>query len=638
MRFIIARIGDNETIAFAASEVQRLIKEMDGSVSVELRKYKAKDQTVKNAVWIGVDGSVERSNDDRIFIDVKNADGVISGSNERAVLIAAYRFMYELGCRFLRPGKDGEKVPKRALAPENINVCVNEAASYRHRAMCIEGSVSSEHVYNMIDWMPKVGMSGYFTQFFSPSEFFKRYYKRYYENPENRDFGNELTNDDVDRIMDSLMDDIKKRGLDYHAVGHGWTCAPFGLDASGWYKYEGEPDEEIRSILAQTDGKRQFRYGIPLNTNLCYSNDTVREKMVNSIVDYCKTHEEVTYLHFWLADGSNNHCECANCQAKTPADYYVLMLNDLDEKLEKEGIDTKIVCLIYNDLMWTPETEKIKNPDRFVLMFAPISRTYSVSYADIDMNEKVELTPYVRNKNVRIKSVAEAVARLKKWQTEQKCGDSFLFDYHLMWDHHYDPGYYEVAKILQKDMASLDKIGTNGMVSCQLLRTALPTALPMYAMAQTLWNKNKTFEEIAKEYFTAAFGEDADVVENYMATLSELFDPVLLRGDKPFENEEMIKQYGKAKQVIDDFKNTYIVKMADTSKDWEYLSYHAEMAKLYADAYIYYFAGNEEESKAQIQKLRDYVDETSTYTDTVLDDEFLKGDLYNNIFGWRKRF
>ena len=98
------------------------------------------------------------------------------------------------------------------------------------------------------------------------------------------------------------------------------------------------------------------------------------------MVEYCKNHPSVDYLHFWLADEALNQCECEKCAEKRPSDYYVDMLNMLDEKLSLAGIDTKIVFLIYVDLLFAPEKEKIKNPDRFTLMFAPINRWYSEFY------------------------------------------------------------------------------------------------------------------------------------------------------------------------------------------------------------------------------------------------------------------
>ncbi len=176
MRLILAQIGDNKTVNFAVRELVRLIKIMDDSVVLDIRKYKEKDLAVKNALWVGLDGSVEASQkNDSIYIKVENGVGVISGANERSVLMAVYRFAYELGCRFLYPGKDGEKIPKRKLNYSDLKAEVNEAPSYNHRAICIEGAVGYEQVLNTIDWLPKVGMSGFFTQFFTPGSFFRNY-------------------------------------------------------------------------------------------------------------------------------------------------------------------------------------------------------------------------------------------------------------------------------------------------------------------------------------------------------------------------------------------------------------------------------------------------------------------------------
>lgn len=627
MRLIVAKIGNNETVSFAVNELCRLIKEMDSTVIMDVRKYLAFDESVEDAIWVGT-GFVEKNEKDTIFINVNESVGFIGGSNERSVLISVYRFMKEMGCCYLYPGKEGEVIPKKTLTYSDLTVRIKETASYSHRGICIEGTLGYEHAYNIIDWLPKVGMSEYFFQFFTPSAFFNNYYKRFSDTI--------LKDSEIDALVLMLDEEIKKRSLKYHTVGHGWTCAPFGIGASGWDKYEGEPPENVKNLLAEIDGKRTFFEDIPLNTNLCYSNSLVREKMADSVVEYCKNNQHKDYIHIYLADGANNHCECEKCKEKTPADYYVMILNEVDEKLTKMGIETKIVSDFYNDLMWAPEKEKISHPERFVMDFAPISRSYSVSYADIDFNEEVEIEPYIRNKNKMSYSLLKVVKMFDKWREEQSLKNCFLFDYHLMWDHHYDPGYYDVAKILQKDMANLDKIGVDGMMSCQLQRIAFPTNLPMYCMAKTLWNKEETFEDIVKEYYTVAFGEYAKDVENYLSTLSKLFAPEVLRGEKDFEAEEMIGRYKKAKETVEVFKENYINKLAETSKRWEYLLYHAEMVKMYADIYIAKFNQNDEECKAKIELLNEYVENTREFTDIVLDNVFLRGDVYNNLYGWRK--
>ena len=74
------------------------------------------------------------------------------------MLLAVYRFLYELGCRWIRPSRDGEIISSLKLERSKMNVSVNETASYRHRGICIEGQVNYEHVRDMLDWLPKLGM------------------------------------------------------------------------------------------------------------------------------------------------------------------------------------------------------------------------------------------------------------------------------------------------------------------------------------------------------------------------------------------------------------------------------------------------------------------------------------------------
>ncbi len=628
----IGRIGYDKTVDFACKELIRLFRSMDSSCFFQEYVYDSFDENANDTLWVGLNGSVEPSDNDEILIDIKDGSGIITASNVRSVLIAVYRAAFELGCRFPRPGSDSEIIPKRSLKKENVNIYVSERASSRHRGVCIEGAVSCEHVQNMIDWLPKVGMNSYFIQFHTPSAFFKRFY-----NTESPYIEKKPVNDeDVKRIRVRIEEEMVKRGLNYHAAGHGWTCEPFGINATNWEVYEGEISEETKNCFALVNGKRELWGGVALNTNLCYSNQTVRDRMTDAITDYCENHPAINYLHFWLADGANNHCECEECSKKLPADYYVILLNELDKKLRERGITTKIVCLIYLDLLWAPETEKIENPDRFVLMFAPITRTYTTAFADADMSEKITLAPYERNKLVMPWSVAENMARLSIWQNEQINKDSFDFDYHLIWDHYLDPGYYECSRILHTDMKNLDILGLEGMVSCQVQRAAFPTALPMYSMAKALWNKDSEFEDVAHEYFSAAFGDDCEIVGEYMKNLSKLFCPPFMRGERPIDADTFTAQCKEAKAFVNDFEEKYIKPKAPLYKEWKELEYHAEMCRLYADALIARLNGTEEEQEASIDALDKYAEKIESDVHVYFDYYTFKNSLIPRIKGCRR--
>ena len=607
MTIILAAIGNHETVTYAQEELFRYLHRMDASLFIDCRRYAAKDEGKQNVLWIGLDGSLPYSElDDAIRIDVANGAGVLTGSNERSVLIAAYRFLRELGCRFLRPGEDGDVVPQQVLACGALSVRVEEAASYRHRGITIEGSIGYEHVKNILEWIPKAGMNGYFIQARNPYSFFARWYQ-HTGNPYAEE--EPLDSDDTQRLCDRLLEEIRKRSLLYHAVGHGWTYESLGITQFGTMPGGGPIPEEISRHFALTNGRREVWQGRIADTNLCYSDPLVRDKVTSCIVDYCREHPEIDYLHFWLADGTNNHCECEECRKHLPSDYYVLMLNELDEKLTEAGLDTRIVFLIYVDLLWAPETWALENPDRFVLMFAPITRTYTKALADCDPNEPVRLQPYARNQNRMPSSVAENVVRLRQWQN-MGSKDSFDFDYHLMWDHYSDPGYYLCAEILHKDMVTLDQIGLNGNLSCQVQRVCFPTGLPMYAMARGLWDKTSRFEDISAEYFRAAFGENGPAVEAYLAALSRL-----LRGLQKAD----AAGFGQAEKLLRDFAGTWLAEFGSTSADWRILARHSEYCFLLLDLLKAVAAGDKAEAERRAGAIRGWLFRNEPVLHTVLD-------------------
>ena len=313
------------------------------------------------------------------------------------------------------------------------------------------------------------------------------------------------------------------------------------------------------------------------------------------------------------------------------------MLNLLDEKLTKVGIDTKIVFLIYTDLLFAPEKSAIKNPDRFTLMFAPINRWYTQSYADVDLEYLPELPVYERNKEFPRHKDALNVAYLKEWQKAFK-GDSFVFDYHLMWHHHSDPGYYNIARFLHRDMTSLDRIGLDGMISCQLLRSAFPTGLPQYAMAAGLWNKDSRFEDIEEEYFSAAFGKDGRKVRDYLREISDLFAKIFSRGTGEEFRNYSIGLCEKVKALTEKFGKEYILSGKEISKDLKYLEIHARLTDILADIYIAAFERDEEEIDRLKESFRNTVKESEEIIDSVLDQRQYCDSVLETYLNSNRRF
>lgn len=348
---------------------------------------------------------------------------------------------------------------------------------------------------------------------------------------------------------------------------------------------------------------------VPLNTNLCYSNPQVRDTMNEAITRYCKENPQIDVLHFWLADGHNNQCECDECAKHRPADWYVKMLNELDEKMTAAGVNTKIVFLVYVDLLWEPVKERLNNPDRFILMYAPITRYYGQTYGDC-LEFDGELAPYERNKLTMPGSLAHNLAHLRRWQA-QFDGDSFCFDYHLMWAHMGDPGYERSARNLFQDMKDLHKIGLDGMVSCQIQRCFFPTAMPFNMMAAALWDEHSCYEEQAKAYYRSAYG--ADGLEVY-PLLTKVSDLLLMYDGPSFGLAEVMNNgpFCSDYAALEDAKNA-LAALADRHaqdtdacrKEWAQLKYFTEYLTLLVRAFQSREAGDEEAVQATLEQIGD---------------------------------
>lgn len=607
----IAAIGKNPTVTFAAEELQKYLQKIDPSCEYILMTFDAHRPAKQDVLWIGQSDAFsvpEVSDpfyDDGIAAEVQGRAGYISGTNPRSVLLAVYRFLRELGCAFVRPGKDGEIIPRRDLT--GVAVSLFETPSYRHRGICCEGAMSASHILNLLDWMPKVGFNSYFYQHRNPIYFFNNWYQHSDSMAlETEDF----TSEDAEGVLNQTIGFLKKRGMIYHAVGHGFACDAFGLTR----------DMDITTIPSQTkaclamvNGKREIHKAINF-TQLCYSAHQVQEALANEVLDYCRNHPEVDCLHVWPADGRNNNCECENCQKKRPSDFYIDIMNRIDRKLTAAGIDTKIAFAVYMDMFWAPLETRIENPDRFFMMFAPYDRHYTTTLAALPPMAEDELPSFQRNHLKFPTQGPEYQAFLKEWK-KNFTGDSFVFDYHFMWDHYRDPGYHEMARILFQDFQDLKILQLNGSISCQTQRAFLPTGFGMYAMAEALWNRDTDFNALADKYFQDAFGSDGSIVRAYMAELSRLFDPPYWRRQRKPVNQDNAAAFAQIPNVVENFLaqiRQHISEGANAGltagqlQSWNYLIPHGQLCILLANLLALLAQGNLEAAHTAEQAVLSY--------------------------------
>lgn len=115
----------------------------------------------------------------------------------------------------------------------------------------------------------------------------------------------------------------------------------------------------------------------------------------------------------------------------------------------------------------------------------------------------------------------ENLAFLNGWK-QVFGGDSFIYDYHYMWNLFRDWGDFYEARVLWQDIRNLEEIGLNGYMSCQETRAFAPTGLGMFILSETLWKKEQDFGELVDKYFQLAYGEHGEEIRSYVEKLSRL--------------------------------------------------------------------------------------------------------------------
>ena len=513
---------------------------------------------------------------DAFAIDLKDGRLSIHANTDVALLIGVYRFFQEMGCRWTRPGRAHELLA--ALNPSAFasrSLHLEQTASQVHRGVCIEGADSIENILDFIDWMPKVGFNAFFVQFENPYSFLKRWYDHEFNPYAAKE---PFSTDIAQRMSDQVDEAMAARGLVHHRVGHGWTGEVLGYSSKfGWERGITLP-EDRKPLVAEVNGKRELIDGAPILTSLDFANPEVIPAMVEHVVDYARRRPDVDYLHVWLSDADNNICECAECSKELVSDQYVRFLNLLDERLTEERLDTRICFLLYHELLFAPEHERIAHPERFTMMFAPITRTFEKSYADVDYDHGVpEPEPYVRNHYTMPNSLEENLAYLFAWRKVLDC-DSFVYDYPLGRAHYGDLGYMKIARTISRDVKYLGHLGLGGYMSCQELRVGAPTFFPDYVMGRTLWDDTLDYEDLKREYFEALYGPDWQQAAQWLERLSELSSCDYFNAIGSRQDPVMADRYAQAVKEADGFLDVIEAHIAScegpVKREWVLLSHH----------------------------------------------------------------
>ncbi len=528
----IYKITSHPTVDFAAEELKKYLRMMMPRCGEIAISY-APD--AKDGFRLGLmqDFSLDVSEadslelDDIIHIDTDECGGIIAGSNARSVLLAVYKYLTLNGCRWLFPGIDGEFIPMKDIEATKYH----KMADNRYRGWCNEGAEFQQCMIDAIDFAPKIGLNIFMLECFVPQV----YYSWYYEHLHNEaNIERESVNcNTVLQWKKACETEIAKRSLQFHDIGHGWTTSPFGMYEEDLFDgKEVVVPEEYRQYLAMINGKRDMHSNNPAHTNICMSNPRARKYMVDAVADYAADNSHIDYLHVWLADGTRNHCECEECAKKTPSDWYVVLMNEVDEELTRRNLKTRIVFCCYTETTWPPETEKLNNPDRFTLLLGAISRKYFETISE-ELPD-IEITKYERNNMSLLSTIDEYIVYAKEWQ--RRCGMSVItYEYHFYVNQYKAPDVLSYAKTIHSDIYGYKKHGFLGIIEDGTQRCFFPNGINLFVYANTLFDVSCDFDALVEDYFSHAYGEDWKEVKAFFEKIADVFSPAYIMRPTPVD-------------------------------------------------------------------------------------------------------
>ena len=630
-------IRDSETVRYAAKELKKYLCMVDSSISAEILFADAPRDGAINLGLLGdlglsSDGVADAATDDLVDVKIDSLDGYIAGSNDRSVLFGVYKFLKSLGCRWVRPGKKGEYIPTADAKSHSFSY--RKMADYPFRGQAIEGAVSFENVRDTILWLPKVDMNLFMIEQIVPYNYMSRWYKH---TANTRLPHDDIPYEDYCEYSLTLEKLVKKCGLQLHALGHGALNEALGIR----YKAPGMEytvPEETKEAFALVNGERKLFNNHPMQTQLCMSQKWVRDKVVNWTVDYMKDKPYIDFMHFWLADSINNHCECDDCKKKTPSDWYVDILNELDARLTECKNDAKIVFIMYVDTLWPPISEKLNNPSRFIVTTACGSgKGYSAKRREGGIPE------WKRNDFSIVGGLDMSLTFMDGWKPIFD-GPSFVYEYLFYTDHFADPGYMTFTRKVASDAKALSVTGFDGIMSDQTQRCYFPTGLPQSAFGEFLFDTAHNTEEYIDGYLADAFGGEWKEAKAYLEKISASFDleAMTQRTDVTAQdtgsvdvnsrkagiigNEAVGNVIATVPETVDAFAPTVERNLNIGNEchreSWRILHYHGNYCKGISAVYFALSRNDIDGAKAAYDRLHDYLseieDEIKDYFDLCL--------------------
>ena len=180
----------------------------------------------------------------------------------------------------------------------------------------------------------------------------------------------------------------------------------------------------------------------------------------------------------------------------------------------------------------------------------------------------------------------------------------------------YDVGGISISKILNNDIKFYRNNNIHGVIEDGSQRCFFPTGLAFYTYARTLFDASLSFEEIAEDYFSTAFGEDWKSFYDYLLRLGNAVGHEYLSGDankgtgrSDIYNPDKVESLKTVRTITEEgrrliaehYNSEYRVRTVSV----RLLEFHAKFVELLADVLILKAVGKDDEAKKQFAAMAD---------------------------------
>ncbi len=346
------RASAHPAVVFAARELRRYLHRITG-IDIEIHdRSEAGGRTTLTLGLSPIPAPTPRLAE-RGSYAIRAADRQITlfGGSPRALLMAVYALLEQLGCVWSLHGADEERIPNLTGATHLAINDVSHTPPFRLRGYTTDimtwHYTQPEHFHerlpedrDLIDWMGKSGANTFF----------------YIRHP----FDTQLS-------IPELADDLAKRAI---AVEYGGHVIPLLLPRKHFAE---RPD-----LFPQDAHGQRFDHG-----NLCPSNGTALALAAENAAAYVAQHPEMSALHIWGADlWQGGWCRCASCAGLTPQDQSLLTCNAVARGLAEAGQGRPVCYLAYHDTL--DARLRMQADARVVCEWAPRERCYGHALHDPD--------------------------------------------------------------------------------------------------------------------------------------------------------------------------------------------------------------------------------------------------------------